>query len=123
MGELIAGLRVSPYNEMARNELGAVLVELNRSEEAVLQFKKAIELNPKFPDPYNNFAVLLAGKGKFDQAIPLWRNAIRLDPGNGAIHRLFAEALRMNGDLPDALVQYRAAYNAGERKLDMEPGI
>ena len=47
---------------------------------AVKEFKKAIELDPKFADGHLNFGNTLYAKGKFEEAISAYYEAARLQP-------------------------------------------
>jgi Flp pilus assembly protein TadD len=49
------------------NGLGYALARQGRSEEAVAEFRKAIDLDPKFTPAYNNLADALAKQGKLEE--------------------------------------------------------
>ncbi len=48
---------------MARNNLAGAHIELGNLDSAEIQLKKAISLDPQFPIPYHNLAILQAGPG------------------------------------------------------------
>lgn len=41
------------------NYIGIILIELNRRKQAIEYFKKAIEIDPKFKEAYNNLGNML----------------------------------------------------------------
>ena len=58
--------------------LGMVCLNLNRFEQAESRLRKAIELNPNFPDGYNNLGIVLLSNNKFEEAIDVFKKAIFL---------------------------------------------
>jgi hypothetical protein len=53
---------------------------MKRYEEAVINYDKAIEINPQYAEPYRNKAVILNYLKHFEDAISLYDYAIELDP-------------------------------------------
>ena len=64
-----------------RNNLGAALGKLGRSDEALEQFSKAVELNGNYPEAHCNLGRMLAQHGRRDEAVMHLREALRLKPG------------------------------------------
>ena len=50
------------------NGLGFVLARQGRADEAVAEFRKAIDIDPKFTPAYNNLADTLVQQGKLEEA-------------------------------------------------------
>lgn len=67
---------------MKRNRRGAELLGQGNMEEALEEFRKAIELNPKDPVARLNVAFVLDGQGMVEEAIAAYKEAIELDPKN-----------------------------------------
>lgn len=68
------------YDAVACDSLGTVLMRLGRVREAIEQYKKAMRLNPKYSNPYNNLAYLYADRGEnLTAALDLVNTALRLD--------------------------------------------
>ena len=59
---------------------GVTLAELRKHEEALKAYQKAIELNPKDPDAWNNKGATLAELGKHEEALKAYQKAIELNP-------------------------------------------
>ena len=59
------------YNcaESFNNNLGVVLKDQGKFEEAIKVYNKAILLNPNYSYPHNNIGIILQDSGKSDQAI------------------------------------------------------
>ena len=64
-----------------RNNLGAALGKLGRSDEAFEQFSKAVELNGNYPEAHCNLGRMLAQRGRRDEAVAHLKEALRLKPG------------------------------------------
>ena len=60
--------------------LGRDLMSSNRFEEAVVEYKKAIESAPHFPFAHNACGVALSSLGKIEEAIGCFQKAVDLDP-------------------------------------------
>jgi Flp pilus assembly protein TadD len=56
-----------------------------------------------------NVAFELMKKNKFGEAVPEWRKALEVDPGDGKAHFNLGYCLNQNGDLREALAEYRIA--------------
>ncbi len=69
-------IEVQPTAE-AQTYLGWSLSELGRLEEAIVECKKAIPLDPDYGNPYNDIGVYLIELGRSDEAIPWLEKAIR----------------------------------------------
>lgn len=53
---------------------------MNRYEEAIIDYDKAIELNPYIAVTYNNKGVALNKCGKLAEAIKCFEQALEIDP-------------------------------------------
>ena len=62
---------------------GNALTNLNKYEEAIKAYDKAIEINPQYSMAWNNKGAVLYNKlGKVDEAIKAYDKAIEIDPQN-----------------------------------------
>jgi len=71
---------------MAYNNLGVLLRDQGRVEEAVELYHKSVEINPNNSEAQFNLGTALAARGRFDEAIKNFRMAIQINPN-------FSEAL------------------------------
>jgi Flp pilus assembly protein TadD len=51
-----------------------------RTDEAIVQFRKALEIDPRYAEAHNNLGVALAGCGRTNEAIEHFRKALELKP-------------------------------------------
>ncbi len=54
--------------------------ENKRYEEAIEAYKKAIEVDPEFPFPYNGLGLIYYNQKRYEEAIEAYKKAIEVDP-------------------------------------------
>ena len=64
------------------SNLGIILAARGRYDEAIENYRQAIQINPNFPEALNNLGEALADKGRFDEAIKNYRQAIQINPND-----------------------------------------
>jgi Tfp pilus assembly protein PilF len=67
-------------NFMAHNNLGNVFQTEGRWEEALLHYKKSLEINPAPANAYNNMAAVLSRMGWTGEAITYYKKALEINP-------------------------------------------
>ncbi|MGD1085373.1 MAG: tetratricopeptide repeat protein [Verrucomicrobiota bacterium] len=83
--------------------LGRVLLRNGRVDEAIAQWRKALEIRPDYVEVRNNLGTALAQKGDFDEAIIQYRKALEILPNYpGGEHNL-GKVLLLKGDFDGAL--------------------
>jgi Flp pilus assembly protein TadD len=93
-------------NEAAaeRDDRGLELLKQGKTTEAVDEFLKAVELNPKDTVSRSNLAAIYEREGRFDEAVYHYEKIVSVEPRNPTAHnnlgvlydrkQLFAEAIR-----------------------------
>ncbi len=81
---------------------------------AEMEYRRAIELNPNLPEPYQWLAYLYAAQNRFDAAFEKLRQAQALDPLSIVINANTAEILYRARRYDDAVAQC-------EKALEMDP--
>lgn len=94
---------------IAHDNLGLVLAEQGKPEEAIAQHREAIRLNGNYSKAHNNLGAVLAPLGKLDEAISEYRVAIKLDQNNADAYNNLGAALATKGALDEAVGHYRTA--------------
>jgi len=79
-------------------------------EEAEKQFKKAIELNPKYEATYVWYGGSLALLGRNAESIEVGRKAVELDPLNYISNAQLAWIIHFSGDAQGAIAQFKKAF-------------
>ncbi len=88
---------------------------LHRFTEAVLYFKKALEVNPNNVSVLNTLATLLVEMQQAEQALPVFQKLLTLDKHNPVFWFNYGNAFRMLGRLPEAINCYRTALQEDEQ--------
>lgn len=75
-----ATLNTSPLSPRAHNNMGDIYARQGNSAAALLEFKKATELNPRYADAYHNLANTYYSQGNFKEAIGHYQKALAFNP-------------------------------------------
>jgi Flp pilus assembly protein TadD len=84
-------------------------LQLDRVDEAIIQFSKAIQLHDDSATAHLRLGVALRRKGRLDEAIVQYRKTITLSKGDAVAHNNLGNALRDKGLLAEAVGEYREA--------------
>jgi len=104
-----------PDDPAALNNLGQALMRLERVDEAIVHFERAVDLAPKTWAYRFNLAAAEAKRGRWDRAVDHYAEAVRAFPDDYASQYNLALALHKNGDEP-------AAIRAYEQAIQLAPG-
>jgi len=102
-------LAVTADNATARLNLGGALQEANRPDEALVQYRQALKLDPASPEVYNNLGRLLNDAGKPSEALDYCRRAVALNEKSAPSHNGLGVVLAELGRYDEALDQFSAA--------------
>ena len=89
-------------------------VGLNKLEDAIADYDKAIELAPNAPDPYLNRGAALEGLGQWEAAILDYNQLLRLDPKDPS-------AYNNRGNAKTGLGQWQAAISDYDKAIELAP--
>ncbi len=90
-------------NWIAYYDLGAALDNAGRTDEALTNYFKAVEMQPRYPDPLNNIGCILAGRKQFTEAIAYFEAALRSRPDLIRAHQNLAASLHELGRMSEAI--------------------
>lgn len=93
---------VDPQYSKSWSNLGRVLMEHERFEEAESTLRHAVRFGPKNPIPRVNLASLLSKGGQHEEARELYQQATRLSPGLAPAWRGLAQSHLALGELDEA---------------------
>ena len=106
--EYKAALVDEPNYAEAHNNLGTVLLRQRKFEEAIAQHREAARLLTEFIYVFN-LANALTDDGKFAEAVPIFQQALQLDPNSSQAHHNLGLALQSMGQNERAIAEFRAA--------------
>ena len=102
-------LACTRFNAVAHYNLGNILADKGRVDEAIAQYQEALRLRPKDAEVYNNLGNLLNKNGRGDEAIANLRISLQFDPGDAFAHNNLGVALADKGRFDEAIAEYREA--------------
>ncbi len=111
-------LTVAPNNYLIRTNLGAEYVQERRYDEALAQFRLALEDNPNFPVTYNNLGFLMVKLHRYEEAGNYFAQAVSLWPTYASAHKNHGLILEMYGRIEEALAEYEAAARLDPQDRD-----
>lgn len=111
-------LQLSPntFNADVHFYYGAALLESNRPDEAIEQFRIAIGKNPRHGLARYNLANALMRIGRPDQAVAVFRETIELIPDHAETHVNLGLALMKLGSNDEAIASFESALRAVRRR-------
>ena len=100
-------LRDRPTSAQVSKQVASEYIQEGEYDEAVTELKKALSMNPDFPDLHNLLGIAYANKGMKDDAIVEFNTALKINPDYLKVH------------LNLALTYYeKGAYQESSRHLD-----
>jgi len=99
----------NPNCSMAHSNLGSLLKDQGRMEEAIEYFRQAIQIKTNFSGALVSLGIALASRGQFDEAIKNFRQAIQFDPNNCEALNNLGIALAARGQFDEAIGNFRQA--------------
>ncbi|MES5481646.1 tetratricopeptide repeat protein [Bradyrhizobium sp. INPA03-11B] len=125
---LQTAVTAAPDLAPARIALAGALIATQRAEQAVAQYRKAIELTPSSVDVHAAYANALRKLAGHEQASGMdadvlkrqlhqhYRKALELAPASDALHAQYALALCELGDLDNAMLHFLAATKINQQQ-------
>jgi Tfp pilus assembly protein PilF len=104
-----------PDNRMIENNLGTILGESGRYDEAAAHFAKALRTEPDFLEVISdaeirtNVGLLLVREGKLAGAMEQLNEALRLNPNSAETHEALGVALAKSGKPEESIPHFLAA--------------
>ena len=100
-------LKTQPSNLDANNNLGVLLIAINKADEAEVCFKKVIELKPDFVEAHHNLGNALDKLNRLDEAEVCFKKAIELKPDFVDAHNNLGNILMKLNRLDEAEVCFK----------------
>jgi hypothetical protein len=120
------GIQKFPESPKPYLERGYVLEHSGAYEAAIRDYRRSIEVAPRYLPAYNNLGIAHARLGDYRKAIEHFGNAISIDPKQNKPYYNRAQMYRQIGEPEPALEDFRQAARLGHpkaRKLLSQSGI
>jgi tetratricopeptide (TPR) repeat protein len=102
-------LTKNPGCWMAHYNLGIVLNDRGRTDEAIAHYQQAIELRPGYAEAHYNLGRLLAQKGQLDDAVTHYEKALEINPADAEAQNNLGVTLFGSGRVEEAIAHYQDA--------------
>jgi tetratricopeptide (TPR) repeat protein len=119
---LQAAVRAQREQPVALNTLGAAFESLGRNEEAVVQFRQALRVQPTYSNARYNLANSLADLGELDDAITEFRTLLAASPDDQSARQHLQIALEERGTEHVGSGNWQAAESCFRELAKLEPG-
>ena len=97
---------------LAHNNLGLLLMDKGRTDEAMTHCLKALEADPKLGDAHYNVGLLLAKMGRVEEAMAHYLKALELNADHAKTHNNLGSLLEKQGRVDEAMIHYQKALEA-----------
>ena len=91
------------------NLMGASAGQIGRHDQAILAFKKVINIQPDYAAVHNNLGTALKSQGKFVEAEASYKRALQISPNYAEAYNNLGLTLAQQGKFEEALEAYGAA--------------
>ena len=108
--KLISLLTSPGDNPILLNQLGVLAHMLGQSKTGLQFLRRSVELEQTAP-LYNNLGLVMEQLALFDEAVPVYQKAIRLDPSFAPTHYNLGNVLQKQDSLDEAIEAYQKALN------------
>ena len=100
---------------MAYNNLGILLSNMGRTDEAMAHYRKALKLNPNHAEAHNNLGLLMVKMGRTAEALSHYQKALEIAPNYVEAHNNIGLLLANLGRTDEALTHYQKALELAPR--------
>jgi len=111
-------IKIDPDNAVAYYNLGVLLADLGRINDAKEQYSLAIKSNSNFAAAHNNLANILRKEGRFSEAEKEVRIALDIDPLDPNPHGTLGDILADEGWLDESEKEYKSALDHSDNMDD-----
>jgi tetratricopeptide (TPR) repeat protein len=105
----MATLERNPQCWLAHLNLGSMLFEDGKVDEAIAHYDAALRQNPNFADIHFNLGKALIQEGRNAEAVPQFEAVLRLSPADAEAHDNLGVALVGINRMTDAVAEFEAA--------------
>jgi tetratricopeptide (TPR) repeat protein len=109
-----------PSSAVLQDALGYVRYLQVEPDQALEQFRRAVELQSDLASAQNNLGVALLARGKPEEALPHFQAAVDSDPGDATAYLNLGNALLATGDSASAMAAYQEAFTLDPALADAQ---
>ncbi|MDI6688468.1 MAG: tetratricopeptide repeat protein, partial [Desulfobacterales bacterium] len=95
--------------------LGVALMSVDKINESIDSFSRAIQIKPDFAEAYNNMGVAIERQGNFTEAARHYREALRIKHDYAEAHNNLGVVLAKQGNFTEAIRHYLKALQINSK--------
>ncbi len=99
----------NPNCWLAYSNLGSEMLKRGLVDEAIADFRKAMEIKPDHWESHYDLGLVLIDRGQIDEAIVHYRKALEFKPHHADLHNNLGAALASRGKMEEAIAHYQKA--------------
>jgi tetratricopeptide (TPR) repeat protein len=99
----------NPQSWMAHNNIAINLLKKGQTDEAIVHYNKALELDPNYGEAHYNLANALLRQGRMNDAVAHFEKALELNPNNLSAHYNLGSVLVQSGRVDEGIAHFRKA--------------
>jgi tetratricopeptide (TPR) repeat protein len=100
--------------------LGNFYSQQGKMSDALAQYQKSVDLNPRYARARNNLGIALAQLGHVDEGMAQFRAALEISPDDFDAHSNLGEAFSKKGEWDEAILEYQKALAINPDDADDE---
>ncbi len=112
------------------NTMGVMYYRNGETDKSIAAFRKSLEMNPYDPMPRNNLYQIFRERGikalsvkAYGKAALYFGEALQFKPSDALLYRLMGDSYARDGDLKNAIVQYRKALEFDPADLEIKQNL
>ena len=112
------------------NTIGVMYYRTGEIDQAITAFRKSLEMNPYDPTPRNNLYQIFRERGikalnvkAYKEAALYFGEALQFKPEDALLYRLMGDAYAREGDLKNAIAQYRKAFDFDPADMEIKQNL
>ncbi len=112
------GVANNPSAWVLQNNLGALLIEQGKNDEAAAHLREALRLHPDFPQAHNNLCDAATHLRRVEEALAECSAAVRNSPNRASAHDGLGVALASTGHLTEARAEFETALRLNPGSIE-----
>ena len=114
----LRAVSVTAHNKLAHNNLGVQLEEQGKLDEAIVQYRKALEVDPDYADARLGLGNALLAQGKVTEAVKEYSEVRRINPNDKKAGVALANAMSKQGKGALAAAEYSRILESDPDNVD-----
>lgn len=115
-------IKLNP-NPQSYYNLGIVLADERKLEDAKTEFNQALALDSSFANAYVGLGRVFNEEGRCEEALAEFQKALELDPNNSSAYNYSGVVLRQQGKVDDAIRHFRKAVDLDPHRAEFQHNL